>query len=126
MTNDPIADFIVRLQNASRAGHALVSVPHSRMKHSIAKILEQEGYVGEVEKKDSSLSVSLLYKNGRPAIAGVKRVSKPSRRVYKGVRDLHAVKRGHGLLFLSTPAGVMTVREAKQKRAGGEALFEIW
>lgn len=126
MVNDPIADLIVRLQNASRAGKAAVVVPHSQMKSAIAKVLEQEGYVAEVGKKNNSLSIALAYKSGRPIINGVKRVSKLSRRFYLGVRDLHPVKRGRGLLVLSTPAGIMTDKEAKQKRVGGEALFEIW
>jgi small subunit ribosomal protein S8 len=129
MVTDPIADFLVRLQNASMARKALVSAPYSQMKHSIAKILAREGYVGEIDarsKKGASLTVSLSYKNGRPAISGIKRISKPSRRTYLGVRDLRPVKRGYGLLVLSTPAGILTGKEAKQKRVGGEALFEIW
>ena len=126
MVTDPIADFLVRLQNASRARKTLVEVPFSSMKFAIAQILSREGYIGSVEKQKTALSIPLLYKEGRPAISGVKRISKPSRRLYMGVRDVHPVKRGHGLLVLSTPAGVVTGKEAKQKRAGGEVLFEIW
>ena len=128
MVTDPIADFLVRLQNASRVGHATVRAPYSMMKEAVAKILEKEGYLAGVgkHKKDEPLEVSLAYTNKRPAISGFKRISKPSRRMYVGVRELHPVKRGFGLLVLSTPAGVMSGKEAKQKRLGGEALFEIW
>ncbi len=126
MVTDPIADLLVRLQNASRVGHDEVVLPYSAMKHSIAKILNKEGYVGEVEKQGHSLVVGLKYNAGRPVILGTKRISKPSRRMYLGVRDMRPVKRGHGLLVLSTPAGILTGKEALTKRVGGEALFEIW
>jgi len=127
MVTDPIADFLVRLQNASRAGHTNVSIPYSAMKASIAQILEREGYVRDVEsKKGAALTLSLIYQNGRPNINGVKRISKPSRRLYMGVRDVRPIKRGKGLLVLSTPAGIVSGKEAKEKRVGGEVLFEIW
>lgn len=129
MVTDPISDFIIQLQNAARVGKEHVSLPFSQMKFTIAEILVREGYLAEVDKKSkkgSTLSVSLAYKNGKPAISGVKRVSKPSRRLYMGVRDVRPVKRGHGLLLLSTPAGIVTGKEAQIKRVGGEALFEIW
>jgi small subunit ribosomal protein S8 len=102
-------------------------MPFSRMKHSIANILEREGYVKGVEQtKAGALQVNLLYKGGRPAITGAKRISKPSRRMYMSVHDIKPVKRGYGLLVLSTPAGVLTGKDAHDKRVGGEALFEIW
>lgn len=127
MVTDPISDFLVRLQNASMARKERVSMPFSQMKRSIAEILVREGYVEEVDGKGAgSLTISLTYRNGRPAISGIKRISKPSRRLYLGVRDLRPVKRGHGLMLLSTPAGILTGKEAKEKRVGGEALFEIW
>jgi small subunit ribosomal protein S8 len=128
MVTDPIADLLVRLQNASRVGHERVSLPTSKMKAAIADILVKEGYVTEVEKskKNNYLSLALAYKNGAPAIHGTKRLSKPSRRLYVGVGDIHPVKRGHGLLVLSTPSGVMTGGEARKHKVGGEALFEIW
>src|SRR5262245_42299132 len=123
MVNDPISDLLVRLQNASRVKKNAVTVPYSRMKLAIAEILCGEGYVGEIGKKKTELSIPLLYKNGEPVITGVKRISKPSRRMYMGVRDVRPVKRGTGLLVLSTPAGVVTGKEAKVKRVGGEILF---
>jgi small subunit ribosomal protein S8 len=126
MVNDPISDFLVRLQNASMVGHSSVSLPYSSMKNAIAKILEREGYLSAVSKKNNALVVGLSYTAGRPAINGVKRISKPSRRMYMGVREVKPVRRGHGLLVLSTPAGVVSGKEAREKRVGGEALFEIW
>jgi small subunit ribosomal protein S8 len=127
MVTDPIADFLIRLQNASKVNKEMVSMPYSNMKLSIAEVLKREGYIGNVDKrKAGSISISLVYKNGRPAIRGAKRISKPSRRMYMSVHDLKPVKRNHGLLVLSTPAGILTGKDAKTKRVGGEALFEIW
>jgi small subunit ribosomal protein S8 len=126
MMTDPISDMLIRLQNASRVGHTAVTLPYSAMKQSIAKVLEKEGYVADAKKKDNTLTMSLLYKNSRPVINGVKRISKPSRRMYVGVRDIHQVKRGAGLLVISTPEGVLAGKEARAKRVGGEPLFEIW
>ncbi len=128
MIADPISDFIIRLQNASRAGKTSVSLPPSKMKLAVAEVLAREGYLAEVErpKKLSPMVVSLAFKNGKPAITGVKRISKPSRRMYMGVRDVLPVKSGHGLVLLSTPKGILTGREAQESRVGGEILFEIW
>lgn len=126
MVTDPIADLLVRLKNASVVGHASVSLPYSRMKHSVAQVLSKEGYVGDVKKSGHALTIELSYKTGRPAITGAKRISKPSRRMYLGVRDVKPVKRGLGLVMLSTPKGIMTGKEAKSARVGGEVLFEIW
>ncbi len=126
MIADPISDFIIRLQNASRARKEQVSLPASKLKVAVARVLEREGYLAGADTQKSSLSMTLAYRAGKPALNGVKRISKPSRRVYLGTRELKSVKRGHGLLILSTPAGILTGKEAKEKRLGGEALFEIW
>lgn len=130
MITDPIGDLLNRLKNASSVGHDRVMVPHSRMKAAVASVLKREGYVTEVKEKGSvfrQLEIGLKYGvSGRPAIAGVKRVSKPSRRMYAGVHELRPVKRGHGLLVLSTPQGILSGKEAREKRVGGEVLFEIW
>lgn len=129
MVTDPISDLIIRIQNASRAKKESMSLPFSQMKFAIAQVLEQEGYIAAVDKKskkEGKLTLSLAYKNGSPVVTGVKRISKPSRRVYMSVHDVKPVKRGYGLLVLSTPAGVMSGKQAKIKHVGGEALFEIW
>src|SRR3989344_4271577 len=115
MTTDPIADFLIRLQNASRIGKSETVVPFSQMKLSLAEVLAKEGYIGDVSRKKDAraFSVSLRYgANGRPAISGSKRISKPSSRMYLGVHDIRLVKHGHGLLVLSTPQGVMSGKEA--------------
>jgi small subunit ribosomal protein S8 len=129
MVTDPISDFLIRISNASKVGKESVSMPSSKMVRALANLLVREGYIAEADKsakKDNTMSVVLAYKNGEPVINGVKRISKLSRRTYFGVRDIKPVKRGHGLLVLSTPAGVVTGKEARLKRVGGEALFEIW
>lgn len=129
MLTDPISDLIIRIQNASRAKKTVVSLPYSNMKQAVAEVLEQEGYIASIDKKakkEGILSLTLAYKNGAPTVQGVKRISKPSRRLYVGVRDIKPVKRGHGAVVLSTPAGVMSGKQAKAKNVGGEILFEIW
>ncbi len=128
MVTDPIADLLVRLRNAFGAKKDHVAIPNSKMTRAVTEVLSREGYVGEVDnsKKTGGLNVSLVYKNGRPAINGSKRVSKPSRRMYMGVHDIKPVKHGHGLVVLSTPAGILTGKEAREKKVGGEVLFEIW
>jgi small subunit ribosomal protein S8 len=129
MVTDPISDLIVRIQNASRAKKAAVSLPYSNMKAAIAEVLEKEGYISSVDKKakkEGVLTLELAYKNGAPVVTGVKRISKPSRRMYIGVHDIKPVKRGYGLAVLSTPSGVMSGKQARAKNVGGEILFEIW
>ena len=99
------------------------------MKLAIAEVLEQEGYISSIDKKSKKegvLSFNLAYKNGTPVVTGVKRISKPSRRMYMSVHDIKPVKRGFGLLVLSTPAGILSGKQARMKNVGGEALFEIW
>jgi small subunit ribosomal protein S8 len=130
MTTDPIGDLLVRLKNASQVRQVSATMPYSRMKAAVAEVLARNGYVGEVKEKGKTsrqLEVTLKYADtGRPAISGAKRVSKPSRRMYVGVHDIHPVKRGYGLVVLSTPQGVLSGKEAREKKVGGEILFEIW
>lgn len=131
MVNDPVADLITRIKNASMVGHANVVLPYSQFKEAIALTLKKAGFVGEVSKDgdgpQKTLAVELLYqKDGTPRITEVKRVSKPGRRVYSGVRDLHPVKYGKGITVISTPRGVLVDSEARKVRAGGETLFMMW
>ncbi len=131
MTNDPIADLIVRLHNAAVLGRASVSMPFSNFKMAVAEALREAGYVKAIEKKGKKvkkvLDITLKYdEGGKSAISGVKRISKPGRRIYKGTQELFSVRYGHGALLLSTPKGVMTNKEARKQKIGGEALFEIW
>ena len=131
MVSDPVGDFIIRLTNAGAIKKQMVSVPFSNLKLAIAEKLKDAGYVVTVEKKGKkikkTLDVVLKYDAaGMHVIHGVKRVSKPGRRMYKSVLEIVPVKYGKGSLVLSTPKGIMTDKEAKGARVGGEALFEIW
>ncbi len=131
MITDPIGDFIVRLKNATDVRKKSVSIPFSKMKHAVALTLKKNGYLGEISEKGDGvtkeLTVELLYStDGAPRITGVKRVSKPGRRLYAKSRDIFPVKYGKGLLVLSTPRGIVTDQEARRDKVGGETLFKIW
>jgi len=131
MVTDRISDFIVRLRNAGLAGKEFVVIPYSRILDTVATVLEREGFVGNVVKRGKKLSRSLevlvLYGDKqRPRINGIKRVSKPGRRVYLGVKDIHSPMQGYGRLIVSTPKGVISDREARRQRVGGEVLIEVW
>lgn len=127
---DTIGDFIIRLKNAGAVGHENVSLPHSKLKEAIARKLEAAGYVAAVEVKGKdvkkSLEVTLKYEAGRHAISDVQRVSKPGRRLYTKVEEIYPVKFGKGHLILSTPKGILTDKEARTEKVGGEQLFKIW
>jgi small subunit ribosomal protein S8 len=131
MANDPIGDLIIRLTNAGAIKKPSLSVPFSNFKMAVAEKLVSAGYIASVEKKGKkvkkTLDIVLKYDHqGMPRISGVKRISKPGRRMYKSVLEIVPVRYGKGSLILSTPAGVMTDKEAKTAKVGGEALFEIW
>lgn len=127
---DTIGDFIIRLKNAGAVGHKTVSLPHSKLKEAVAAKLVSAGYLSEarVEGKDvkKTLELSLRYDGGKHAIAGVKRISKPGRRLYAKVEEIYPVKFGKGHLILSTPKGILTDKEAREQKVGGEQLFKIW
>lgn len=121
----------MRLTNAGAVKHVSVSLPHSKMKMAVAEVLKTAGYVKNVEKQGKkvrkTLTVELAYKeDGTPRIDTVKRISKPSRRIYKGAGEIFPVRYGKGMLILSTPKGILTDAQARKERVGGEALFEIW
>ncbi|KND48616.1 MAG: ribosomal protein S8 [Parcubacteria bacterium C7867-005] len=127
---DPIANMLVQLTNAGSAGRDTVSVPYSQIKENIANVLKAEGFIKGVEKKMESkkpvLSIELILENRIPKIKGIKRLSKTSKRVYKKSAEIRPVKNGYGAIVLSTPKGVMSGRDAKKQKLGGEALFNIW
>ena len=131
MVSDPIGDFIIRLQNAGRAGHETVTTPYSKLRSAVAEKLAAAGYLSQVqiagEGPKKTLHVTLAKsKQGTPVINGVKRVSKPGRRIYCKVTDIHPVKFGRGDVIMSTPAGILTGKEARDQHVGGEQLFIIW
>jgi small subunit ribosomal protein S8 len=128
---DPIADMLTRIRNAYRAKHTDVDVPASRIKREIAKLLVEEGYIKGVQyKEDGKQGVMRLYlkydKNDQPVIKGIQRLSKPGRRVYKGVKDMPKVLNGLGIALVSTSHGVMVDRECRKRNIGGEVLCYVW
>lgn len=130
MVGDTIGDFIIRLKNAGMVGKKEIAVPYSKLRHAIADKLVAAGYIEKAEqqgkKVQKTLAVTLKYEGGKHRINGVKRVSKPGRRLYTKVADIHRVKFGQGHMILSTPAGILTNEEAKAQNVGGEQLFIIW
>lgn len=131
MVTDPIGDMLIRIKNALQARHKTVIVPASKIKLEIARILKQEGYIEDYkyidEKSQGKIEIVLKYdEQKRPVIAGVKRVSKPGRRIYRGYKDLPRVLDGLGIAIVSTSKGIMTDHEARRLRVGGEVLCEIW
>ena len=123
---DPIADMLTRIRNAHLALHKEVNVPRSKMKEAIASILKQEGYVSDVTAEDRTITIQLKYHQGKAAIEGLKRVSKPGRRKYVGVGEIPNVQNGLGICILSTSRGVMDGASAREASVGGELLCEIW
>ena len=132
MVNDSIADMLTRIRNAQTARHETVTVETSIMKRSIAQILLDEGYISafdEVENagKNKNLVISLKYVNkNQKVITGLKRISKPGRRIYASCEDLPKVLGGLGIVIVSTSKGVMTDREARKLGIGGEVLAYVW
>jgi len=129
--SDPIADFIIQIKNAGQSGKDSVVVPYSKLKMAVAELLNKEGYVASVEKHGRKtkkfIEIGILYTDSKePRIQDVRKISKPSRRVYVSTQDIRSVRQGHGISVLSTPQGVLTGEEAKKRGVGGESLFDIW
>ncbi len=123
---DPISDMLTRIRNAHRALHADLAIPASKLKASIAAILKEEGYIADFSVSEASLSIDLKYQGGRPLISGLKRVSKPGRRVYVGADSIPQVQNGLGISILSTSRGILEAAKARELHVGGELLCEIW
>jgi small subunit ribosomal protein S8 len=129
-TVDPIADLLTRIRNASRANHRRVDVPASRLKRSIAQILLDQKYIANFtmleDKRQGILRINLKYRDGKSVISGLRRISKPGIRSYKGAGELPRVFGGLGISIVSTSKGVMTGAQAKAQNVGGEVLAYIW
>lgn len=128
---DTLANMLVMIKNASQRGHESVSVPHSKLKVAVAECLKANGYIVSITEKtkkgQKELELGLAYnEKGDPKVHDVKRLSKSSKRVYVGYRDVVPFKYGHGMYVLSTPQGIITDKEAKKQVVGGELLFSIW
>jgi len=124
-------DSIIRVKNGLDRGFERVKVPYSSLDMSVLDSLAREGYVESVTRKGRGIKriidVKLKYEaDGKPAISGINFVSKPSRRLYSGYKNIKASRQGYGHYILSTPDGVLTDEEAKKKKVGGQVLFEIW
>ena len=127
--SDQISDMLTRIRNASRAMLPFVSVPHSKMKESIAKVLQREGYVADIVvegKPFKSIKIELKYTGRKCVIEGLRRVSSPGLRRYVGSQDVPRVLGGLGVSIVSTSEGVMTGIQARKKNVGGELLCEVW
>lgn len=128
---DPIADLLTRIRNALLSKHDRLDVPSSKLKRNICALLKQEGYIQDFEVKEQKpqnvLRIFLRYTDqGIPAVRRLSRVSKPGRRVYRGADEIEPVLNGLGVAIVSTSHGLLTDREAREKRIGGEILAEIW
>ncbi len=123
-------DLLPKIKNAQRAQKDSLVVPFSKMDFAVAKVLQESGYLGEVQKKTSgrhpAIEIKLKYHDKRPVVNDFKLVSKPSRHQYMGYRELTSVKQGYGVAVLSTPRGVMSNKQARKDKVGGEYLFQIW
>ncbi len=127
MVTDPIANLITVLKNGSAVGRETITTPVSNVLYSIAGKLEKEGFITKSERgNDRTMTITLKYENGKSVINGAKRISKPGRRLYKGMKEIFPVRYGTGSLIISTPKGIMTGEEARKAKVGGEPLFEIW
>ena len=130
--SDPIADMLTRVRNGQLAGHTHVRAPYSKLKFAIAKILEKEGYVESVETVEAlnptfqDIQFTLKYTDKKPTIREMKRISKPGRRIYAKASELPRVYSDLGIAIISTPSGVMTNKEARKRRLGGEVLCQIF
>lgn len=128
---DPIADMLTRVRNASSAMHDTVDIPASKIKESIARILAEEGFVEgfDVDRSNGhpTMTIRLRYTDERQrVISGIRRISKPGRRVYRGASDLPRVLGGLGVAIISTSQGVMSDKQARQQKVGGEVLAYVW
>lgn len=127
---DPITDMLNQIRNAEAVGKTEVSLPYSNIKNEIANLLAKEGFVGEVKKAAKGnmkiLKINLKYDNGVPALAGAKRISKPGQRIYENRHEIKKVKGGFGISVVSTSKGLMTDKEAKKQKLGGEIICQIW
>ena len=130
--SDPIGDLLARIRNGQLRGTAKIKSPNSRLRVRLLDVLQQEGYIrgyAEVEFKESGrkeLEIELKYHEGRPAIRELKRVSTPGRRVYTSVEELKPHRQGLGVSIVSTPQGVMTDSNAREKNVGGEVLCQVF
>ena len=128
---DPVSDLLTRIRNGQRARKTAISSPASKLRSRVLDVLKREGYIrgynlNQLEKGFSEIEIELKYFEGDPVIRNIKRVSKPGRRVYSGIKDLIHVHNGLGIAILSTPRGVLSDAEAREQNVGGEVLCQVF
>lgn len=123
---DPVADALIRIKNGYQVGKQSVNIKYSKLILRLMNLLKEEGYLSVVLEKDREIIVELKYSARKPAISDIKRVSKPSLRVYKGVTELPSVLNGLGIAVISTPKGLLTDKQARKEKVGGEILAFVW
>lgn len=127
---DPISNMLTSIRNALAVQHPVVEIPYSNLKYEIAKILEKNGFIEKVEKKGRkikrTIEITLKYQGDSSVILGLKRISKPGQRIYVDSTKIGKNKKSYGIAIISTSKGVMTDKEAKKQKIGGEVLCEIW
>ena len=130
MITDPIADMLTRIRNANQMKHATVSMPASKLKCEVLRVLKAEGYISDYvvkeEENKKSIEVTLKYVNKQRVIQGIKRISKPGLRVYAKTNELPRVLNGLGVAIISTSSGIMTDRDARKQKLGGEVIAFVW
>ncbi|MBI2626061.1 MAG: 30S ribosomal protein S8 [Candidatus Nealsonbacteria bacterium] len=125
----PITDMINRIRNAQAVGKTEVSIPFSNLKFNIAQILEKNNFIGKIEKKGrkiKTIEIALKYQDKIPAISGIKVVSRPGQRIYLSSGEIKSVRGGYGIAIISTSKGLMTGKEARKQKLGGEILCQVW
>ncbi len=126
---DPISNMLTSIRNALAVGQPMVSFPFSKLKYELGEILKRNGFVEKVEKKGRAkkfIEIRLKYENKIPAISGLKRISKPGQRIYFPYRKIKRVKDGYGIAIISTSKGLLTNKEVRRQKLGGEVICEIW
>ncbi|MBZ9569356.1 30S ribosomal protein S8 [Patescibacteria group bacterium] len=127
---DPITDMLNRIRNAQAVSHPTVNIPFSQIKYKIIQILAKEGFIEKFEKKGKkakkTIRITLKYIGKTPAISALKRISKPSQRIYFPYKKIKKVRGGYGITIVSTSKGLMGNKEARKKKLGGEVICEIW
>ena len=128
--SDPISNMLTSIRNAQAVLHQTVNVPFSNLKYEIAKILQRQGFIERIEKKGRKtkrfIEITLKYNNKIPVISGIKRISKPGQRIYVSAKEIKKVKGGYGMAIISTSKGLMTNKEARKQKLGGEVICEVW
>lgn len=130
MTTDPISDMLIRIKNATLAGRKTTVIPYSKIKMAVAGILEKNNFLKKAEKRgkknNSIIDIEISYDEKGPILAGVERISKSSRRIYRSYKELNDFAYRQGITIISTPKGIITVKEARKDHVGGEVLCRVW